>query len=841
MVKIFTESGIEKSIIEWLDGDLDWNYFPANELDDTYEREQNEAVYWKLLREKLIEINDEIDESNVDDLISSLKRDMSYENLLEGNKEFLEILRRGKPFTIKDGKEKKRKYIKIIDFENPDRNSFIVTNQFRFRQKESKIPDVVLLLNGIPLVIMELKAETQESDYQDAIDDIHEVEEVAPRLFIPNLLNVAADEDEYRYGAIGAPSRFYYPWGEAPEKYDFKDNKVKRAVYAMFNHETLMDILKYFVFYGHKEGQTIKIIPRYMQYYAANRIIDRIKRGKYKSGLIWHTQGSGKSYTMFFAAYKIQKTRPIENPKVLIIVDRDKLNGQMRDDLYDVNFPNFKEARTINHLEKLLNEDASRTILTTIQKFQDVDLKREEDNFVIFSDEAHRFLERKLGSKLEATLPNAYHFGFTGTPVRDRERDTFDLFMPDGKDELYLHYYSIAKGIEDQLILPVCFEIKDTIWDLKEEELKNLDLEFDQEFKDLPIEEKAKVIRKYVNKSDLAEIRPRVKKIVKKINEHYDTKFNGTGYKAMIVTPSRRAAAIYKEEMDKQRDPNESAAIYSGTGTGNDVVGQYIKSPEEIDKIIDDFEDPEKDPKILIVCNMLLTGFDAPILKVMYLDRPLHDHSLLQAIARTNRPRDGKYNGLIVDFQRVFENIDEALDYPKDIQRKAAVNSDELKKEFEKVLEELMDIFKSVKIENTQESINSCVNLLSKNPERRKEFKELYRKLQDLYETISPDKFLAKGDIDTKYTLISQIHLVFKRRQSREDSPERNLRKKTKELIEKHIDVKKIKEDYPIYEISYDHLEKIRDLEPAAKATEIAFAMQKHIKGRIGNNPRYIA
>ena len=434
--EVFTESGVEESVLGWLENDLGWEKYKAPTLDEKYDRRKDEAVYWNLLKEKLIEINEEITKENVTDFISSLKREFSYENLIDGNQNFLEILKKGKAFSIEDSDgTKDRRYIDLIDFENPGDNSFVAVNQLTFRQKETIRPDIVLLVNGLPIVVGELKSSTQEKDYYDAINDLHEYEEQAKNLFIPNLFNLAIDTTDYRYGAINAPKDHYYPWRETPKKYQDIENEVKKAIYSMLNHQTLLDILKYFVFYGEREAKTIKIIPRYMQYYATNKIIHRIRKGRHKSGLIWHTQGSGKSYTMLFTAYKIMQTQPIQNPRPIIIVDREKLNKQMKQDLHDVEFPNFKEANTINHLEQMLKQDASRTILTTIQKFQDIDVRREEVNFIVLSDEAHRFLEKDLGSKLEHTLPNAHHFGFTGTPVRERDRDTFNLFMPKNKQK----------------------------------------------------------------------------------------------------------------------------------------------------------------------------------------------------------------------------------------------------------------------------------------------------------------------------------------------------------------------------------------------------------------------
>lgn len=839
MVKTFSEEGFEEDFLRWLNEDLGWDRYRGSELDRIYNRDKTQLIYWDILKEKLKEINDEIDDSNVEDLINSIKRELTYENLLEGNKEFLEVLRKGKQFTYQEDGERKTKYINLIDFENIERNSFIVVNQFGFRQRDTIWPDIVLFINGIPLVIGELKSKTQEKDYYDAVDDLKEYEEKAPSLFIPSLFNIASDEIDYRYGALGAPHEHFHPWREVPPEYENIEEEVSKAAHSMLNKETLLDLLRYFGFYGHKEGKSVKIIPRYMQYYATNRIVNRIREGNHKRGLIWHTQGAGKSYTMMFAAYKIQKTRPINNPKIIILVDKDKLNKQMRDDFYDIGFPNFVEARSGNHLESLLENSAAATVLTTIQKFQDVNTVVQDDNVVVLSDEAHRFMEQRLGSKLEATLPKSYNFGFTGTPVRERERDTFRNFMPEGKDEEYLHRYSIAQGIRDKLILPVYFEPKQPIWDLDEEELEKLDIDFEGEFSGLSIEQKDELIKKFVNKSSLAELRPRVREIVKEINKHYNKKLADTEYKAMIVTPSRRAAAIYKEEMDKERNPEETAVIYSGAPSSEHIVNQYYKNPEEIDNLIKRFENPEENLQMLIVCDMLLSGFDAPILKVMYLDRALKNHNLLQAIARTNRPREGKNNGLIVDFQRVFENLDEALDYPEEVKRSAAKSSEDLKKEFEETLNQILDLFNTVDFEDSTKAINQCIVLLDKNPERRRIFKEKFRKLQDLYETITPDEFLVRDDIDKNYKLVNQIYLAYRRKTTRQENPEKNLRKRTLDLIEEHIDVKGIKNDYPVYKLSHEHLEKLEGLEPDEKAAEIGPAIQEHVKDRVGKNPRY--
>ncbi len=838
MDKNFLERGLEEIFMGWLD-DLNWETLSGKGFDKKFNREKNEIIYWGLLKDKLKEINEELDETNIDDFISSLKRDLNFQNLLEGNKEFLRIIRKGKAFTISENGQDKRKYMNLIEFQNIESNSFLAVNQFNYRGNQTIILDIVLFVNGIPLVVGELKSEAQGGNtYVDGIEDINKYEEIASKLFVTNLLNFASDAEDFRYGATKATEDQYYPWRESID-YEDIEYETKKAVYSIFNHATLLDILQYYVFFGNKGGENVKIIPRYMQYNASIKIIDRIRGANHKRGLIWHTQGSGKSYTMLFSAFKIQKTHPITSPIILILVDRANLNKQMKQDLSNIGFPNYEVAEGGENLEEILSSGASKTIVSTIQKFENVEKQIVQDNIIIFSDEAHRFMEKKLGNKLEYCLPNAYNFGFTGTPVRESDRDTFKNFMPKDKEETYLHRYSISQGLKDQLILPVYFEIKDIEWDISTDKLRELDIEFETKFEDMSIEKKDEILRKYVNKSDLAEIRPRVRRITKAISDHYDQKHGEDDYKAMVVTPSRRAAAIYKEEMDKNRLPSESEVIYSPPLKASDeIVSQYTKSEEEIDKIVKDFSDPDKKPNILIVCSMLLTGFDAPILKTMYLDRGLKNHSLLQAIARTNRPRPGKNNGLIVDFMRVFENLDESLNYDDEVKYNAAFNNEKLKEEFRKVLNELVSIFD--KASQKEGNIHDYVAFLGKFPETRKEFIIKYKKLQDLYETISPDKFLAKPEIEKEYRFISKIYVTFRKKHRREEKPEAHLQNRTKKLLDEHMDIEGIKEEFPIYKISYEHLESIKDLKPEAKAAEIKYAIQFHIKENSGKNPRYV-
>ncbi|MDS0243404.1 MULTISPECIES: type I restriction endonuclease subunit R [unclassified Haloferax] len=843
MADLPTEGGVERSILSWLDA-LGWDTHGldggngAKALDEEYDRTSPEVVYWNLLAEQAIRLNRDIREDNVDRFLNSVKRDLDHDNLMDGNREFTEVLRKGKKFTV-DQKHNGTKtiYADLIDFEQPENNVFHAVNQFQVSRVHTIRPDVTLFVNGIPLVQMELKSLAQDNDYYDAITDLHGYEAKVPRLFVPTLMNVAADTTELRYGAIGAAREFYMPWNDAPEQY--RDaNRMKQAVQALFNHETLLDLLKHFVFYERKAGKDVKIIPRYMQYYAVKRVLQRVAGGNHREGLIWHTQGSGKSFTMLYTAKNLLERDVMDAPQIFVVVDTDKLNSQMRDQLANLSFDRWTEAFTIDDLEEKIAAGKSELVVTTIQKFQDVDPDvQSNDEAVVMSDEAHRFLEKDLGSRLDAALPNAYHFGFTGTPVREGEREadrnTFREFSPEGEE--YLHRYSIKAGIEDELILPVYFTLRhDMDWDVDE---AGLDEEFDEAFARMSKDEKLEFIQDNVTSQMLAEIEPRVDCVVDEILDHF-AGVDKNGWKGMVVTPSRTSAAMYGERLVASLGQSAVEVLYTARTGDDELVRQFHTESEERDKIVKAFKEDDE-PKLLVVHNMLLTGFDAPILKTMYLDRNIKNHTLMQAIARTNRPAEGKENGEIVDFQGVFENIDDALDYDEETKAYAAQDRKELFEKLEKQLDVVLDIFDGIPRTNTQETIDQCLARVSTHPQKR-EFKQGFRRLQDLYESVSPDRRIVEEGLQEDYKWLVRVHTAFQRHNNRKDRPEDEMREKTKEIIEEHVNIDDIKRDYPVYEIGEEHLEAIEKMDnDAAKATNIAHATREFLQSRQGQNPHY--
>lgn len=855
-MKKTTEGGVEAKIMDYLDeagwdvhGNPRENNWGAKQLDEKYNRDRDEAVYWDLLKEKIIELNEKVDEEDAKEIVDNLKRDLGAENLLDANEEFYQKMKKGVPHTVVEDETRGEEYIDLIDLpddetdrqELMEKNDFMAVNQFQFERKNSVRPDLTLLVNGIPIVQFELKNVGPDSTIQKAMNEMTEYQEEAQRMFVPNLFNVVSDGSRFRYAATAAPQKFYFPWRS--EEFEEGDYEVKDAVKDLFRPQKLMDIFRYYVFFS-DEG---KIVPRYMQFQASNRIIDRIRDGEPRKGLIWHTQGSGKSFTMMFAAHKAKKSPIVKDRQQIIIVDRKKLEDQMGDDLHDIGFPIFEVADTIHDLENILEDNKNQLVLTTIQKFEDVDSDIEADpegETSVYVDEAHRFTEGKLGSKLKNSLPDAFYFGFTGTPVvedSNEGRNTFKEFSPSGEN--YLHRYSIQEGQADGVITEVTYTRMEVEWDDIPEDI--LDQEFEGEFGDLPLEKQQEILRKYVNESELAELRPRVEKVVQKILEHFEEKVEPINFKGMVVTPSRRAAAIYADELRKFRDEDEVEAIISGDGHDDEFMQKYIRTDEQEKNIIEDFKEQDKGPKLLVVCDKLLTGFDAPVLKTLYLDKSMKNHNLLQAIARTNRPMAGKKNGEIVDFAGVFENPEDALEYDEfEVIEDGLKETDELADEFLDLEDQLLGLF-DIEFRNDPETIQRAVAQLRKDDSMASKFLEMFSEAENIYESVQPHEKLGEDEVIEKWQIINQIYYEYKEME-KGSMPEQNqitgnVREKTREILEEYMDVEDIQteEEDVYYEIGEKEVRVEEAENPEYSAAAEGAVLEENTEIRADKNPSF--
>lgn len=854
----FSEDKVEERMLEILEengwetyGDPVTGEHGAKVLDERYDRDRSEVVYWNLLKDKIIEINEFADREVANEVVKKLKRQLGGENLVEANEEFQEKLRKGVPHTVSIDGEDKSKRVKLIDAPNTEveysrkdlsDNTFHAVNQFSVERPDESRPDVTLLVNGIPVVHAELKSGVNESDVDDAIDDMQDYESDAPRMFATSILNVGSSGTFFRYGAVGAEREHYYPWRS--ENYEDEVLELKDGTEDLLNPETLVDILRYYSFYH--SGN--KVVPRYMQYRAANKMLERIRDGEPRRGLVWHTQGSGKSFTMLFVAQKLKRS-DVKDRQILVVVDREKLEDQMSTDMEEMELMH-EVADSIDDLNRILVEDVNQTVLTTMQKFQDTesDVKADKETSpVVMVDECHRFFEAKLGNDLLAALPDAFYFGFTGTPVvegeGDKNRNTFREFSPDGED--YLDRYSIQDGKRDNVITEVSFVEKTGFeWEIPEEEI---DREFEKEFEDLDLQERDKILRDYVNQTQLAELRPRLEKVTEDIRKHYDSNLRPTKFKGMVVTPSRRAAALYGDEIAKYWDPEEVEVLITADGNDPKVMQKYRKSSEEERTVIDNFKDPQKNPQLLIVCDKLLTGFDAPVLKTIYLDKSMKNHNLLQAIARANRPESGKSNGEIIDYQGVLSNPEKAFEYQDEyeIAENAVVETDELEKEFEDLLKEMMELFSEIEFDGSPDALQKCMVKLQKDEETRSRFEFKFTKAEDLYESLMPNETLGKEENRQRYEILAEIYYKYEGLEEGTDPDqlqisEDRVRSKTREILEDHVDIEASGESEELeYEIGEPEVTRVEDHSPEYEATRKGPATVDDIDPLAKKNPAY--
>jgi len=456
----------------------------------------------------------------------------------------------------------------------------------------------------------------------------------------------------------------------------------------------------------------------WQQVSAANKIVKRVLEGEPKSGLVWHTQGSGKTLTMLFAAWKLKKEPKLNNPTILVIVDRIELESQMMGTFSNVQFPYTTKAASTKDLIDRLKKDSREVIITIIQKFEDVEeVLSQRENLIIFVDEAHRTQYGKLAMRMRKAFPNAFIFGFTGTPIEKGPmgKSTFRAFCPPG--ELYLDKYGIKQSISEGATVRLLCEPRMADYQVDAE---TLDREFFEITKDLSDEEEEEVLQRSVTLKNAMKSKDRIDKIAKDVAEHYRSHIEPNGFKAQLVAVDREACALYKEALDRYLPPEYSAVIYTPHPNDDDLLRKYhMKTEEQLNIARNTFQKADALPKIIIVTDMLLTGFDAPIEQAMYLDKPMRDHKLLQTIARTNRPHPKKEAGIIIDYVGIFRNLVKALNFEEQDIEGVAYDFDLLRSEFRGTMAKVLEMFKGIERKGDREDLLRCMDILEE-PENLK-------------------------------------------------------------------------------------------------------------------------
>lgn len=601
----------------------------------------------------------------------------------------------------------------------------------------------------------------------------------------------------------------------------------------MIRPAVIMDIFQFFTMFAtDKKYRKYKIICRYQQFEGANLIVDRVKAGYPKKGLIWHFQGSGKSLLMVFAAQKLRMTPELKNPTVVIVDDRIDLETQITATFNASDIPNMASATSKEELIAFFKGDMRKILITTIFKFGEVDgVLNQRDNIILMVDEAHRTQEGDLGEKMRTALPNAFFFGLTGTPINRTDKNTFYTFGALEDKSGYMSRYSFSDSIRDNATLPLHFETVPV--DLHVNQAV-VDAAFDDMTRDLTLAEKTELSRR-VKLEAIMKSPERIRKVCEHIARHYTEKIAPNGFKGQVVCYDRECCLLYKQELDRLLGEEATTIVMD---TNNDKADRYKAFRHDRDaegKLLDYFRDPTSPLKLVIVTAKLLTGFDAPILQVMYLDKPMKDHTLLQAICRTNRLYgQEKTHGLIVDYIGIFDDVARALDFDEKTVQTVITNIDEVKNKLPELMVKCLSYFLGV--DRTMEgweglmAAQECLPTTKEKDAFGADFKVLSR----AWEALSPDQFLLPYKAD--YLWLTKVYESVKPTDGRGSLIWAALGAKTIELVHENVTVEAVRDDMDVLsldaEIIDEYIESKKDIKKATRRIEIDLVARitKHTK-----------
>lgn len=682
MLNFFREEDYEKSLIELFQNDLEYEYVYGPDI----ERDFYSPFYEEVLIESLYRINHGATNDAIQDALFKIK---NFENgeLVQKNAIFMDYLQNGIPVRYFIDGEERSSIVYLMDYKNPENNSFIVANQWTFIENSNKRPDLILFLNGLPIVLMELKSPSrEETDASEAYRQLHNYMQEIPSMFIYNAICVMSDQLISKAGTITSGEDRFMEWKT-------KDGNYENTQYAQFDtffegifqKERLLDIIKNFICFSNEGINSYKILAGYHQYFAVKKAIESTKHATVtdgKGGVFWHTQGSGKSLSMVFYAHLLQEA--LDSPTIVVLTDRNDLDDQLYSQFVkckDFLRQDPLQAESRENLKTLLaGRQANGIIFTTMQKFEESDEPlSERHNIIVMADEAHRgqyglaekikitknesgeeVAKRVIGTArlIRNTLPNATYIGFTGTPISSKDRSTREVFGD------YIDIYDMTQSVEDGATRPVYYESRVIRLNLDQATLRLIDTEYDL----MSLNADSEVIEK--SKHELGQMEAilgndnTLDSLVHDILDHYENnrEYLLTG-KAMIVAYSRSIAMkIYKRILELRPNWEEKVAVVMTSGNNDpEEWRQIIGNKRHKNELAKKFKDNKSPLKIAIVVDMWLTGFDVPSLATMYIYKPMTGHNLMQAIARVNRVFRDKEGGLIVDYVGIATALKQAM------------------------------------------------------------------------------------------------------------------------------------------------------------------------------------
>ena len=709
-----------------------------------------------------------------DNVQSIIQRMESVPNNIEGNREILDWLRGNKTVFVES--EKRHRNVTLMDFANLDRNVFQITYEWSFKalNKKGNRADVMFLVNGIPLAIVENKNPKLPDAMERAVKQLRRYELETPELMtMPQVFNVT-HLIEYFYGVTWNYSRKnIFEWKTQREE------AYKSAVQSFFDRTLFLMLLKEWILFFLKDDELQKTILRQHQTRAAVKVVGRCADPVKKTGLVWHTQGSGKTFTMITAARLIlENKQKFPGATVMLVVDRNELEGQLSGWVErlvgEVQGRDLKIAYAENKakLQELLDQDFRGLIISMIHKFDGIrkDSCTRSDFFVLI-DEAHRSTGGDLGNYLMGALPNATLIGFTGTPIDKTAygKGTFKVFGKED-EEGYLDKYSIRESIEDGTTVKLRHTLARSEMQLPKELLEKEFLSLVEAEGVSDIEDLNKILDRAVNLKAFLKSKERVEMVAQFVAKHFKENVEPLGYKAFLVAVDREACALYKKALDKYLPTEYSAAIY--TKSAADAIDRPLVAELQLDDTAEKkarkaFPKPGEMPKILIVTDKLLTGYDAPVLYCMYLDKPMRDHVLLQAVARVNRPYEDEQGvkkpcGLIVDFIGILKELNKALAFDSDKVSGVIEDLDVLFARFTELMQgpgQTYLVAAGIR-DGNDEHLDTLLYDTFLDKEKRQAFTEFFKEVETLYEILSPDPQLR--DFIDDYNHLADIYVMLR-------------------------------------------------------------------------------
>lgn len=870
---------VEEPAVEYLKS-LGYEYIDGDKLTpELGERDTlSDVILNRRMMKSLKKLNSWISDENANKIIRKFERAESLgSGLLEINEKIYEYIVNLKLTVdqVIDGR-KETPTVHLIDFKDINNNDFLVCRQFVVKGSQETIrPDIVIFINGMPIVVLECKSPFKDGDSNENVGkhdayaqlrrymngrDANFIEG-SERLFYTNFITGILNKYTAFVGTISSGYKHYIEWKDAypvnnVDVFEYNETPQNILLQGIFKRENLLDIMQNFIVYDmdKENSRKVKKVCRYQQFRAVQKCIKRLEEGKTpleKGGVVWHTQGSGKSLSMVFLSRKIRSIKKLSDATIIIVTDRTDLDEQIFETLQNTLTNTIPvRAEKIEQMKELLRRSNAQVITTTIQKFQsdkeesnieglflekEYEILSTKNNIIVMTDEAHRSQYKGTAANMRTALPNATFIGFTGTPIDKQDKSTPRTFGS------YIDQYSIKDAVKDGATVKIVYEGRKPDLHISGENLEEL---FEQAFEDRTEEEKEAIKQKYANKKTVVESDERIEEVAKDILKHYKDYIYPNGFKAQIVCVSREACVKYYDALNKYMkdiigEELECKIIYSKGELNEDAsLKEHYTTKEEQKTILKEFKKKTSESKLcfIIVKDMLITGFDAPIEQVMYLDRPLKEHTLLQAIARVNRTcGDIKKCGYVVDYYGVLDFLDEALSiFDKEDLGRPMESMASIYDEMLSLRENVMRMFSGVDKDN----LDALVKILE--PEdKRAEFEVAYKKFAGAVETLMPT---VSKDILNDVKWLSYIRAAAKMRYN----PEKKLDigdcgEKVKEIISKHLSSNGVIswiEPITLFEDDFENKIK-NNMSDEAVASTMEHAIKNAIHLKMDENPVY--